>query len=81
MTRRLDLEDDRPLPKHSSLRLISLSAVCRMTARSRSSIYRDVERGEFPVPLKTGPKSNAWLYSEVQEWITNLARRKADGAA
>lgn len=81
MTRRLDLEDARSLPTQSTCRLLSLSAVCRMTARSRSSLYRDIERGEFPAPLKTGARSNAWLYSEVQEWIMNLPRRKAGGAA
>lgn len=62
-------------------RLISLSAVCKMTSRSRSSIYRDVARGEFPAPLKTGPKSNAWLFTEVQAWIMSRPRRKVDGVA
>ncbi len=58
------------------LRLLSLDAVCRMTSRSRSSIYRDVEKGSFPAPVRTGPKSNAWIYDEVQDWIRALPRRK-----
>ena len=61
----------------SQLRLLSLDAVCRMTSRSRSSIYRDAEKGLFPAPVRTGPKSNAWLYDEVQAWIRGLPRRKA----
>jgi prophage regulatory protein len=63
--------------KERPVRLIDLAAVCRMTSRSRSSIYRDIETGAFPAPLKTGPKSNAWLESEVIAWIEGLPRRKA----
>lgn len=70
-------ERDRP----ALSKLMSLDAVCRMTARSRSSIYRDVERGEFPAPLKTGPKSNAWVQGEVEAWIRALPRRKTVEAA
>ena len=64
----------QPFPSRTIL--IPLSVVCFMTARSRSSIYREMEQGNFPLPVKNGEKSNAWHLSEIEEWIQNLPRRK-----
>lgn len=55
-------------------RLIGLKAVERMTGRSRSSIYRDVELKRFPAPVQTGVKSRAWFLVEVEDWIRNRPR-------
>jgi prophage regulatory protein len=57
--------------------LLSVQDVTQITGRSRSSIFRDVDKGTFPPPLKVGSKSNAWLQSEIAEWISNLPRRES----
>lgn len=64
-------EIQSPDPK---LRLIGLRAVMRMTDRSRSSLYRDVELGRFPAPVRTGEKSRAWYLHEVEDWIRERPR-------
>ncbi len=65
--------EEIPSPRPED-RLIGLNAVMRMTGRSRSSIYRDIERSRFPAPVKTGDKSRAWFLVEVQKWIQDRPR-------
>ena len=36
---------------------------------SRSTIYRMVERGDFPRPQKLGLRAIGWRESAVSEWI------------
>lgn len=59
--------------------LLGTKDVCRITGRSRSSIFRDIEYGRFPRPVKIGPKSNAWLQSEIAAWMSALPRRRSLG--
>jgi len=54
-------------------RLIRLSEVCKITSRSRSSIYRDMQNGLFPLSLKVGMRSIAWRESDVVSWIEKLS--------
>lgn len=36
---------------------------------SRSAIYAAMARGEFPAPVRIGPRSVRWKLSDVQSWI------------
>ncbi|WP_340110128.1 helix-turn-helix transcriptional regulator [Pikeienuella sp. HZG-20] len=49
-------------------RLVDMSTLNKMLQRSRASIYRDIERSEFPGPLKLG-RSSRWRLSEVMAYI------------
>ena len=44
--------------------LVRISTLVEMLQRSRASIYRDIQRGEFPKPLKQG-RSSRWMLSEI----------------
>ena len=55
--------------------LLKIQEVARLIGRSRCSIWRDVNAGEFPAPLKNGPRSYAWPLSEIMEWRGKLPRR------
>lgn len=48
--------------------LIDLKTVCHALSRSRASIYRDIERGGFPAPVKVG-HSSRWRSSELRAFI------------
>lgn len=48
--------------------LVGVSTLIEMLQRSRASIYRDIERGEFPRPLKLG-RSSRWKMSEIMAHI------------
>jgi prophage regulatory protein len=39
-------------------------------ALSRSQIYKLIQQGEFPEPIKLGKKISVWTDSEVEEWMS-----------
>lgn len=49
--------------------LLSLAETSRRVARSIRAIRRDVARGEFPAPVKTGSRQIAFKSSEIRAWI------------
>ncbi|WP_418114415.1 AlpA family transcriptional regulator [Vibrio scophthalmi] len=53
------------------IRLIRLQEVQAMTGLSRSSMYRFIERDEFPSQFSLGDRAVAWVESEVRDWIAN----------
>jgi prophage regulatory protein len=55
--------------------VLKLSAVSSITALPPSTLYRKVQRGEFPAPVKLGQSASGWLLSEVVAWI---AARRAE---
>jgi prophage regulatory protein len=60
-------------------RLVRFPEVINRTAKSRSRIYAEIELGIFPRPIKLGPKSIAWLESEIDEYINNLIAHRNKG--
>jgi prophage regulatory protein len=46
-----------------------------------SAIYWAMARGEFPRPIKIGPRAVAWIESEINDWIASrIAKRDADSS-
>ena len=64
-------------------KLLRLRDVLAITGRSRSSIYRDMEAGRFPEPVRLSPNAVAWREDDVQAWIDALPRTSEaeEGAA
>jgi len=59
-------------------KLLRRRAVEDRSGLARSSIYEKVESGEFPRPVKLGPRAVAWVEDEVTEWIeARIAEREA----
>lgn len=48
-----------------------LRDVMRITALSRSTIYRRVAEGRFPAPVHLGGRASAWQGIALQLWIDN----------
>lgn len=48
--------------------LIRVAEVLRITGLSRSTLYEKMLDGSFPNQIKLGPRSVAWVKSEVQAW-------------
>ncbi len=55
-------------------RLLRIQTVTELTGLSRATVYRLLERREFPVPLRISERAVAWRASEVQEWIESRRR-------
>ena len=54
--------------------LLKLSEVCQRTAMGKTSIYRKIEKGEFPAPVQISPKMVRWKKSEIDAWIASLSK-------
>ena len=57
--------------------LVRLSTLVEMLQRSRASIYRDIQRGVLPKPLKQGTSSR-WKLSEILASIEDCSQARFD---
>lgn len=55
-------------------RLMSMRDVTRLTTYSRPSIYRLVDQGRFPKPIKLGDVKIAFVADEVEAWLASRPR-------
>lgn len=56
-------------------RLIRLPEVTAMVALSRATIYRMVQAGTFPQPIKQG-RTSAWPHSEVRAYLEQVIAQR-----
>ena len=54
-----------------SQRLIRLPEVLRATGLSRTTLYRKISHGQFPEPVRLGPRPVAWRECDVAAWINS----------
>ena len=55
------------------MQLLSMAEVCGQIGVKRNTIYRWMESGTFPRPIKVGPNANRWRDTDVEEWIDKRA--------
>ena len=55
-------------------RLLRRTDVEVRTGLTRSTIYRLMRAGEFPEPLKLGPRAVRWRATEIESWIAERPR-------
>ena len=55
-------------------RLLRRPEVECQTGLTRSTIYRLMRAGEFPEPLKLGPRAVRWRATEIESWIAERPR-------
>lgn len=67
-------------PTSTSRRFIKRKAVEALTGISCSEIYRRIAAGTFPAQVRLGPKSVAWVESEVLAWCDELAAQRGEAA-
>ena len=63
----------------TGISLLRLETVKLKTGLARSTIYKLVSTGEFPLPVKLTGKAIAWASNEVDLWIAS--RMSARGRA
>ena len=52
-------------------RLLRISAVLSRTGLSRSTLYRKIQRGEFPRQVAISQRCSAWRESAINAWLKN----------
>ncbi|WP_448685516.1 helix-turn-helix transcriptional regulator [Achromobacter xylosoxidans] len=50
-------------------RFLRMHQVCEICGLSRSAIYGRIKLGLFPAQVQLGPKSVAWLASDISNWM------------
>ncbi len=50
-------------------RLLTMRELTRATSLSRTTVYRMVDEGTLPPPLKTGKSRIAWRASSIASWL------------
>lgn len=59
-------------------RLFRINEVVEIVGLSKATIYRKIEKGEFPDSRKLGSRTVRWLERDIQEWIEGLSTSKGD---
>ena len=49
-------------------RFLRLPAVISLVGKSRTAIYRDIQAGVFPAPIRIGARSVAWDSTAIENW-------------
>lgn len=61
---------------HDGARILRLKQVAGIVGLGKSSIYRKVQEGTFPAPIKLGSaRASGWISTEVFDWIDDQIRR------
>jgi prophage regulatory protein len=57
------------------IRFLRLPEVKQVTGLSRSSIYKRIQEGRFPTPVRIGGTAVGWVESEIAEWAADLVAK------
>lgn len=60
--------------KNEKIVFIRRREVEARTGMARSTIYDQINRHDFPKPIKIGNKTVVWIESEINEWIHKKIR-------
>tara|TARA_X000000950_G_C13756862_1_gene595132 strand:+ start:480 stop:680 length:201 start_codon:yes stop_codon:yes gene_type:complete len=58
--------------------IIRLPEVIAKTGLSRSTIYVQISKGNFPKGVPIGDHARGWLNHEIEEWINSRAALRSD---
>jgi len=63
----------------SNRKLIKLPEVKELTTFSSATIYRLIQKGEFPRQHKLAERSVVWLEKEIYDWIEKKIDTREEG--
>jgi prophage regulatory protein len=59
---------------------LRLPAVIALVGKSRTAIYRDIQAGNFPAPIRIGARSVAWDSTAIESWQQGRINASTGGA-
>ena len=65
---------------HDADHLLRRDEVEAQTGLSRSAIYRLMRAGQFPEPIKVGPRAVRWPQSEISQFLASRPRATGEAA-
>ena len=61
-------------------KLLKAKQVAEYVNVSKSQIYKLVQQGRLPKPIKLGERGSAWLVSEIDAWLQSKVDARDEGA-
>lgn len=58
--------------------IIRLPEVIEKTGLSRSTIYFQISKGQFPKGIPIGEHARGWLSHEIEQWIQDRAALRGE---
>ena len=58
-------------------RLMKIDEVLHLTSLSRSTLYRLIRSGDFPSPVRIGPRAVAWRERDIRRWLESRPATRA----
>lgn len=55
-------------------RFLRLREVLHRTGLGRSTVYRWMDEGRFPKPVRLGARSVAWIEREIDDWLMSRSK-------
>lgn len=55
---------------------IRLPTVLKVLGISRTALYNGIARGDFPKPVRLGPRMSAWKVEEIRKFIADCGEQK-----
>lgn len=52
--------------------MLKIEDVVEKTSLGKSTLEKMIENGEFPKPLKLGPRTRRWHAEDINKWINDL---------
>jgi prophage regulatory protein len=56
-----------------------LAAVEKAVSLKRTAIAQRLKAGDFPAPIKLGPRSKAWHVADIEAWLAGRPKNEAAG--
>ena len=57
---------DKPLEER---RIVRMDEVSKLTGLARATIYKKVNDGSFPPPIRLGARAVGWRMSDIVTWL------------
>ena len=57
---------DKPL---EARRIVRMDEVSKLTGLARATIYKKVNDGSFPPPIRLGARAVGWRMSDIDTWL------------
>lgn len=58
--------------------IISIDDAIKLTTLSKSTIYRSIKNGDFPIPISITSNRSGFIYQEIIDWIRSRPRVLAE---
>ena len=60
-----------------AIQMLNLVEVTDRLKITRTTVYRWIESGKFPKPIKLSETTNRWLLSDIEKWIAERSKQAA----